>query len=509
MTSSEFNPYYDRLAPLYGQRTTLEVQLQGLVTQLRALSQFDFVGAISAVEENDRKALSLTQDAYILKGQIDEADRAIALGTEELDSLTVTDGVAATAGGSVLGTIAALGLGRLAGLAAAPGIGGLIIGLGGAGVAGFQVFVSHKRKQEQAKSLADAVMRRDVLAAAFDQQVSTISQIHADNSAVLRALREKHEIDTAPMEAALARLDLARGELSREIEDLEGRRDRLNASLETLPSDIERDRRELLLEQAKHERLKAIALELKNIDRKAPGAGRKRAGLHDEVRALADKPSDPLDYANDDMFRNAGDPITQAQSVKGRLDYLGRRLTKNYDRAVEIKQLAEIRIETILIDGNNLCYEYVRGKRRFAGAGAVKAIARWFRMNRPDAAVKVAFDPGICAQLGKLRAASTGENAIALEPSEIENYFEGLASVTLMHGKADKTILPAANKPCVYVISNDNFDDYRSQAVVRERRVLRYNLFNGTITVPNLDLAAPYAVEAPAPGARSKVEASV
>lgn len=508
MTSSEFNPYYDRLAPLYGHRSTLEVQRQGLVAQLRALSQFDFVGAISAVEENDRKAEYLTQEAYILKAQIDEADKAIALRTAELDALTVTDGVTATAGASLLGTIAALGLGPLAGLVAVPGIGGLI-GLGGAGVAGYKVFVSHQRKQEQARLLADVIKRRDVLAAAFDQQVSTISQIHTDNSVFLRALREKCEIDKAPMEAALTRLELELGELSREIQDLEGRRDRLNASLETLPSDIERDRRELLLEQVKHERLKAIALELKHIDREALGARRKRADLHDEVRALAGKPTERLDYANDNLFRVAGDPISQAQSVKGRLDSLGRRLTKNYERAVEIKQLAEIRIETVLIDGNNLCYEDVGGKRKFAGAGAVKAIARWFRVNRPDAEVKVAFDPGICAQLGKLRAARTGGNAIALEHSEIEDYFEGLASVTLMHDKADKTILPAANRPCIYVISNDNFDDYRSQAAVREKRVLRYNLFNGTITVPNLDLAAPYAIEAPAPGVQGKVEATL
>lgn len=162
------------------------------------------------------------------------------------------------------------------------------------------------------------------------------------------------------------------------------------------------------------------------------------------------------------------DARRELRGVERDLDKLTRRLA-------DTVRLADLQIEEIVLDGLNLCYE----DRRFVGLGALTSLARALAARH---AVVVYLD-------------SDARSLLRLNDRAIADRFDSRVRVrvTPTGTKADELLLRhAQDRPDCFVISNDRFGDYPDMAAVRERRILRHEIADGRVTVPDLQLSAAY-----------------
>ncbi|MEN9903297.1 MAG: hypothetical protein RL651_1961 [Pseudomonadota bacterium] len=146
------------------------------------------------------------------------------------------------------------------------------------------------------------------------------------------------------------------------------------------------------------------------------------------------------------------------------------RLHKIHDKVVRV-------IKSIVIDGNNLCYE----KDQFIGLNALLAVTNQLIVKYD---VLVIFDPGIC-ELLKLK-----ESAIASQ------FPEGVkVHVVASNAGADELLLDCAESEQAYVISKDRFAEYPEKSAVRGGRLIRPEMLNGTIRIYDLDVCEEYEVK--------------
>jgi hypothetical protein len=156
-----------------------------------------------------------------------------------------------------------------------------------------------------------------------------------------------------------------------------------------------------------------------------------------------------------------------------------RQSERDYDkakrRAEDIAQRASRRISTIVVDGNNLCYE----GRRFIGLAALVALL-------PSLArvcsVLVVFDSAI-------------RRLLSIDDSVLQTRLGGHAKVHVVASRrmADETILDLASASGAYVLSNDRFGDYNEKPAVKDGRVIRHEIVDGHVFVHDLQLRASYA----------------
>lgn len=490
MASSKFNPFRDRLTPLYSKRLSLKTELASEQSQLDAVLKFDRETAIRVIDENTAKAGDLTTEVESLKSQLDHANEQVQLLTTSLQTPTKAwEDAPAVLGGALTGGLAVAGIGGFAGICLR--IAAAIASSGGA--TGYHFFSANKENSARKKALADAVHQRDVLAAAFDRLTSDAVRILRENADRLHALKERQEFDQDAARERILLLNIQLADLNQEIEELEYRRTKLDEQLGSLPEEIENGTSELGRLQARHKELKELVNQLKAIDGTARDAGYRRAKIHEYCHNLTGSSPEKVDYGSDAEFKKAGNPLVQAQRTMAEFNALTRQINKKVERANELRQQAERTIKTLILDGNNLCYESSGMSSSFIGIGAVLAVARWLADNRRDIDVKVIFDPSISGRLTQLSAGSTDQEHKRWRPSDLQKAFKGCAKVTVARGSADKTLLPAAEDAHTYIISNDLFAEFSDSAAVRDGRVFRFNLFNRIVTVTNLDLAAPYA----------------
>lgn len=132
-------------------------------------------------------------------------------------------------------------------------------------------------------------------------------------------------------------------------------------------------------------------------------------------------------------------------------------------------------IDSIVIDGNNLCYE----SSRFVGISPVVALANELAKRFQ---VVVVFDSGIQGML------KTNEQYI-------RGVFSKNVSVHIVAPRqpADYTILTYADSfPKSWIISNDRFSDFPDLKIVRENRIFRHEIINGRVLVNSLDIDISY-----------------
>ncbi|MCK1788733.1 hypothetical protein [Pseudomonas violetae] len=150
-------------------------------------------------------------------------------------------------------------------------------------------------------------------------------------------------------------------------------------------------------------------------------------------------------------------------------------------RLIDVIRLVEKRIETLIIDGNNLCYEPVENaKGRFIGLTALKALVPHLCRTYK---VSVIFDPGI-------------RQRISMDDASLREIFpEAKVMVMRSKAKADEGLLAAAEfDKSAYIISNDRFADYPEHPAVLERRLLTHMVHPRSIQVQQLQLNVPYEV---------------
>jgi DNA repair exonuclease SbcCD ATPase subunit len=156
-----------------------------------------------------------------------------------------------------------------------------------------------------------------------------------------------------------------------------------------------------------------------------------------------------------------------------------RQLERDYDKArrrvEEVARTAARRIDTVVIDGNNLCYE----SNRFIGLAAVEALLPLIsRM----CAVVVVFDSAI-------------RRLLNTDDSALQRRLAGHAKVHVVASRrmADETVLDlATGSEFTYVLSNDRFGDFNEKPAVKGGRVIRHEIVNGNVFVHDLQLRVAY-----------------
>lgn len=153
------------------------------------------------------------------------------------------------------------------------------------------------------------------------------------------------------------------------------------------------------------------------------------------------------------------------------LQSVNRTIAKLDDRLQSIVERASRVVKTLVIDGNNLCYQH----QTFIGLSALYAVVQ--KLSR-DFPIVIVFDATIRRQL-------------QMSDREIAAQFRETVRVHVVASKqkADETLLDIAHSPDTYVISNDRFKDFPDKSAVRDRRLIRHEILADSVFVHDLSVA--------------------
>ncbi len=156
------------------------------------------------------------------------------------------------------------------------------------------------------------------------------------------------------------------------------------------------------------------------------------------------------------------------------LQSVNRTIGKLDDRLQSIVERASRVVKTLVIDGNNLCYQH----KTFIGLSALQAVVQ--KLSR-DFPVVIVFDATIRRQL-------------QMSDREIAAQFRETVRVHVVASKqkADETLLDTARDPDTYVISNDRFKDFPDKPAVRDRRLIRHEILADSVFVHDLSVAEDF-----------------
>lgn len=174
-----------------------------------------------------------------------------------------------------------------------------------------------------------------------------------------------------------------------------------------------------------------------------------------------------------------GNPIKIIHSMQKEIEKHKRNLEK-----LNVRIYGEIlrkrrKIETIVIDGNNLCYVNKKEDKKFVGISPVVELTRQLLV-RDNLHVVVIFDPEIPYLLKK-------------DKSFIKSQFEDAVEVSISEDKADKNVLKLAESSTAWIISRDQYSDYPDEKAVLEKRIFRPELVDGKILVHELDVCIKFS----------------
>jgi hypothetical protein len=168
---------------------------------------------------------------------------------------------------------------------------------------------------------------------------------------------------------------------------------------------------------------------------------------------------------------NVGRPSKVISQSEQDLRRIERDIEKVLKRAQEIGQRASRIIDTIVVDGNNLCYE----NGRFIGLAALDALIPRLQ---PNYSVITVFDAAIRRML------KADDKTIA---SRLGNQVK--VHIVASGGRADETILDIAGADKhTYILSNDRFVEYNEKSAIIDRRIFRHEIVNGRILIHDLGI---------------------
>ncbi len=289
------------------------------------------------------------------------------------------------------------------------------------------------------------------------QQQSLLSDHTSTKERVAEALRELERYRTfdAPFrQTELARLKRAVEDKSKELVLAEARKWRVDETLAPILTEMQH-----LLEKKCSAQSDLENAETLDRDLSAAGNSYERALIHEEC----------------EQRFGTGSPRKIIGERQREIRQLERDHEKARRRAEAVAHTASRRIDTVIIDGNNLCYE----DNRFIGLVAIEALLPLLcRMCE----VVVIFDSAI-------------RRLLNTDDSSLQRRFVDYAKVHVVASRrqADETVLDlAATSEFSYVLSNDRFSDFNDKAVVRRGRIIRHEIVNGNIFVHDLQLRETY-----------------
>ncbi|RRA23366.1 hypothetical protein DF038_11130 [Burkholderia cepacia] len=301
---------------------------------------------------------------------------------------------------------------------------------------------------EQQRIFAQLIGERDELRRKIDATDARVSGLWA-------GLEQHWHFDILEAEAAIKALNTHVLQLTSDLEQLQPMKvevDRQLLALLGVLSDLKLRKSELLREISD-----ALAL-----DRRLNAAAddREREAVREECRRF---------------FRDPR-PDVAASRKQAKLAAADRNIAKLEARLKLIAHRANRSITSLVIDGNNLCYQY----QDFIGIEALKALVAELSRNY---SVIVVFDASIRKLLGGKR------------DQEISASFGDTANVHVVapREQADETVLGSASESNVYVISNDQFIEFPDKPVVRDHRVIRHAIVNNRVMVNDLNVAVEFA----------------
>lgn len=264
-------------------------------------------------------------------------------------------------------------------------------------------------------------------------------------------------IAESPTPEALQQIGDMQHERDRLRKELAEKRNRAHAVEEKLP-EVSQEAIRLEKQLAKlHERSDHIsAIEQKLAEAKSP-RDRKEAHLQCEKLFGSQRPWEAL--------RGIQSEIRRTESS----------LKKVEARLLSAFRKASLTVTSVIIDGSNLCY--LNGK--FVGLGPLLGLAPVLARRWP---LIIVFDKSIERLLGK----NSGRLADA---------FADTAEVHVMRSciPADEFILDLADTRNSVVVSMDGFAEFIDKAAVKERRVVKPEIFSGLVKIADLDIVAKYA----------------
>jgi hypothetical protein len=314
---------------------------------------------------------------------------------------------------------------------------------------------------------AEQVRQRDAARALVEKLDEAISTKQALATQILQANQkrqaqmEKHRaLDALELQARLRAMDqqllLLRGQLAALLADRERVDAQLKAPLQEqqrLEQQLAQLGRDLALAEGFEQRLGAAA------------NGRDKAEVHNECSQA---------------FGGEASPGRVMQDRQRGIEAARRNLAKVQARLARIAQLASRPITTLVLDGNNLCYE----GQQFIGLEAALALSYALADERRHQVV-VVFDAGI-------------RRLLHMDDRQIAYGFPTSATVHVVASRqsADQTVLEMAAAPDAWVISNDRFRDYTDQPAVRDDRLIRHEIVAGRVMVHDLDLSIGFGQSA-------------
>lgn len=171
-------------------------------------------------------------------------------------------------------------------------------------------------------------------------------------------------------------------------------------------------------------------------------------------------------------------PARVIRAVKSELESIDRTIEKLDKRLRAISSRGTRRITSLVVDGKNLCHM----QNKFIGLPALKAVAKRLYEQYP---LTIVFDASIRSDL-------------SMDDRSIAASFGNTATIHVVATKvkADETILDVAVDPGAYVISNDRFRDYPEKDVVKDKRLIRFEILNGRVLIHDLNVNECFAATA-------------
>lgn len=170
-----------------------------------------------------------------------------------------------------------------------------------------------------------------------------------------------------------------------------------------------------------------------------------------------------------------GRPGAVMAQLRKELRQIDHDYSKLLRRAQDVALRAGRSISTIIIDGNNLCYE----DGSFIGLSAIEAVLPLLAAKYKVVAV---FDSAI-------------RRILQFGDSEIKQQLKKHSGVHVVASKevADETVLElASSDETSFVISNDRYSDYPDKDAVRRGRILRHEIVDGRVFVHDLQISAAF-----------------
>ncbi len=309
-----------------------------------------------------------------------------------------------------------------------------------------QVSLRQKRKQlrERAKVISAQIRSKD-------QSRLQISKMNAEASSVIQ---KYNSFDHGGTISELSELSETLAETQDQLESILFHKQQVDEKLAPLFHELQNLQSEKQKAESKLRQAQQLDNQISNADNSY-----ERAMVHEECeRKFA-----------------TGSPRSIIRDQERAIRRIGRDHAKAENRAQIVGRKAARIIETLVIDGNNLCYE----GSQFVGLTVLETLLPILSKNY---SVVLVFDSAI------RRMTKTHD-------SEMRNRFEKHARVHVVASAemADATILDlASSHHYSYVLSNDRFADFNEKEAVKKSRVIRHEIVGGRILVHDLHLNASY-----------------